>query len=1022
LALGKDGIIRKVVDKNMDTGNRFSILKECMAPSTPTSKRKDGTVMESWENPILNAAQYSSYGFDKENVKPKKVKAPGLNPVNKTIDPKEALSLGWHVKGSGPAGDRYNSSPLPKVSDIGLTSVDPDRNSKVESSKGTSGNQAGPGGLRQGNLGLQGTRPLIHQRVISDHVTSEYAKKTQKGGDRNPRAQSTLHKVEEAPTTVDAKKEIGLGKIGFRVARQKRDNQLPSNRREMMIQAMLETLDNGIQKMTKALIDSGSQDNVISKEYVQQQGFTLKKLEYEILPKNADGTINEQGPITHSVDLRMKIGSHSEVITFYVVGLTRKASIFLGHTWLKKHNPEIDWTRNKIKFSRCPNECLVKRSMTWITNKSKETPEEGDTVLLIDMQPAMEVRGIEIRAKFTQAQELAEAENQKKEKMTEEKIPEQYREFVKVFAKESFDALPDQKPWDHAIELKPGSKAVDCKIYPLSSEENKKLDEFLDENLKSGRIQSSKSPMASAFFFVKKKDGSLRPVQDYRKLNEMTIKNRYPLPLISELIDKLKKAKYFTKLDIRWGYNNVRIKEGDEWKAAFRTNRGLFEPLVMFFGLTNSPAMFQNMMNDILKELIDEGKVLVYLDDILIFTKDLDEHRRLVKRVLAKLEEHKLFLKPEKCDFEKTEVEYLGVIISEDSVRMDPVKVKGIMEWPEPKNVKEVQSFLGFVNFYRKFVLGYSEVAKPLTALTGKKDWTWGDDQREAFKKLKDRIAQQVTLMMPNDEAPFILECDASDRAVGSILSQEVNGELRPVAFMSHALSETERNYEVHDRELLAIMIALDEWRHLLIGSKEPVKIWTDHLNLTYFHQPQKLNRRQARWVTELAEYNYTLHHRKGVLNRKADLLSRRAGHPGVEDDNKDVTLLKESHFRNIEFEKESPASEIMDKIKGCSKIDSSVLNALKKELPGWKKEEDVIYYKEKIYVPRDEELREEIIRLHHDTPMAGHSELFTPPVKLRWRTLTYFVVLRTVAQHKGGRGYPATLPELCCCLALPLF
>jgi hypothetical protein len=400
-------------------------------------------------------------------------------------------------------------------------------------------------------LGLQGTGLLIHQRVIGDPVTSKYAEKTQKGNDRSPRAQSTLHKVEEAPTKVDAKKEIGLGKIGLRVARQKRDNQLPSNRREMMVQVQLETLDTGIQKMTKALIDSGSQDNVISKEYVQQQGFTLKKLEYEILPRNADGTINEQGAVTHTLDLRMKIGSHSEVITFYVVGLTRKASIFLGHAWLKKHNPEIDWNHNRIKFSRCPEDCLVKKSMTWITNKSKETIEEGDTILLVDMQPALEVRGIDICAKFTQAQELAEAENQKKEKMTEEKILEQYREFVKVFAKESFDALPDRKPWDHAIKLKPGSKAVDCKIYPLSSEENKKLDEFLVENLKSGRIQLSKSPMASAFFFVKKKDGSLRPVQDYRKLNEMTIKNRYPLPLISELIDKLKKAKYFTKLDIR---------------------------------------------------------------------------------------------------------------------------------------------------------------------------------------------------------------------------------------------------------------------------------------------------------------------------------------------------------------------------------------------------------------------------------------------------------------------------------------
>jgi hypothetical protein len=184
----------------MDTGNRFSVLKECMAPSTPASKCKDRTVMASWENPIMHAAQYSSYGFDKENVKPKKVKAPGLNPVNKRIDPKEALLSGRHVKGSGPAGDRYNSSPPLKVSSSGLTSVDPDRTSKVES-KTTSGNEAGPGGLRRENnySGLQGTGLLTHQRVIGDPVTSKYAEKTQKGDDRSPRAQSTLHKVEEAP-------------------------------------------------------------------------------------------------------------------------------------------------------------------------------------------------------------------------------------------------------------------------------------------------------------------------------------------------------------------------------------------------------------------------------------------------------------------------------------------------------------------------------------------------------------------------------------------------------------------------------------------------------------------------------------------------------------------------------------------------------------------------------------------------------------------------------------------------------
>ena len=179
--------------------------------------------------------------------------------------------------------------------------------------------------------------------------------------------------------------------------------------------------------------------------------------------------------------------------------------------------------------------------------------------------------------------------------------PDRYlKQYSDVFSEEDFDKLPPRRPWDHCIEPSADFKPINCKIYALTRDEQQALDNFLEENLRSGRVRPSNSPMASPFFFIKKGDGSLRPVQDYRKLNDFTVKNRYPLPLIQELTDKLRGARYFTKLDIRWGYNNVRIKEGDEWKAAFRTNRGLFEPAVMFFGLCNSPATFQRMMNDIL--------------------------------------------------------------------------------------------------------------------------------------------------------------------------------------------------------------------------------------------------------------------------------------------------------------------------------------------------------------------------------------------------------------------------------------
>jgi len=248
-------------------------------------------------------------------------------------------------------------------------------------------------------------------------------------------------------------------------------------------------------------------------------------------------------------------------------------------------------------------------------------------------------------------------------------------EFQSVFAKEDFNILPEHCKWDHAIELTPRAEPKSSKVYPLSPLEQTELDAFLEENLHTGRIRPSKSPMAAPVFFIKKKDGSLRLVQDYHALNTITIKNKYPLSLISQLISQLRGAQYFTKLDIRWGFNNVRIKPGDEWKAAFRTNWSLFEPLIMFFGMTNSPATFQTIMNDVFRTVIAEGIVVVYLDDILIFTKTEEEHEQVVRRVLEILAEHKLFLHPEKCEFHQKQIEYLGLVILENKVAMDPVKV-----------------------------------------------------------------------------------------------------------------------------------------------------------------------------------------------------------------------------------------------------------------------------------------------------------------------------------------------------------
>jgi reverse transcriptase-like protein len=370
--------------------------------------------------------------------------------------------------------------------------------------------------------------------------------------------------------------------------------------------------------------------------------------------------------------------------------------------------------------------------------------------------------------------------------------------------------------------------------------------------------------MASPVFFIKKKDGSLRLVQNYRALNAIMVKNKYPLPLISELITQLRGAKYFTKLDVRWGFNNVRMKEGDEWKAAFRTNRGLFEPLVMFFGLTNSPATFQTMMNDIFRELIMEGVVVVYLDDILIFTETIEEHRAVTRWVMELLQKHKLFLKPDKCEFEKTTVEYLGVVISHNSVEMDPVKVAGVTDWLTPTNKKEVQSFLGFINFYRWFIQDFSHHAHPLFDLT-KNDvkWKWSEAEQSAFDLLKLVVSSAPILASPDNSRPFRIEADSSDSATGAVLSQQFpnDGKWHPVAFLSKSLSLVERNYEIHDKEMLAIIRAMEEWRHFLEGAEHQFEIWTDHKNLEYFMTAKKLNQRQARWSLFLARLDFLLHH-----------------------------------------------------------------------------------------------------------------------------------------------------------------
>ena len=390
---------------------------------------------------------------------------------------------------------------------------------------------------------------------------------------------------------------------------------------------------------------------------------------------------------------------------------------------------------------------------------------------------------------------------------TEKMVPRWFHKYLKVFEKKESEKMLTRKTWDHAIDLREGFVPKKGKIYPLSRVEREKVQEFMKDQLRKGYIRPSKSPQTSLVFFVLKKDGKKRMVQDYWYLNSWTVKNNYLLPLISDLIDSIGKKKVFTKMDLCWGYNNVRIKEEDKWKAAFSTPEGSFELMVMFFGLTNSPAIFQAMMNNLLRDLVVEKKVAVFIDDVMIATETEEGHDEIVEEVLRRLEENDFFVKPEKYVWKVREVGFLGVIIGEDGVRMEKEKVQRVIEWPVPKSVKDVQKCLGLANYYRRFVKDFAKIAKSLHEMMRKENkWSWGERQQKAFEELKERFMTELDL-----DKEMRVEADASDFATRGVLLMKCEDERwRPVAYISKSLNKAERNYEIHDKEMLAIIQCLE--------------------------------------------------------------------------------------------------------------------------------------------------------------------------------------------------------------------
>ncbi|KAJ9517709.1 hypothetical protein QJQ45_004021 [Haematococcus lacustris] len=396
------------------------------------------------------------------------------------------------------------------------------------------------------------------------------------------------------------------------------------------------------------------------------------------------------------------------------------------------------------------------------------------------------------------------------------------------------------------------------------NEMKKQVAELLAKKL----IEPSCSPYGAPVLFVEKRDGTLRMCVDYRALNKLTVRDRYPLPRIDDLFDKLQGKTIFNSLDLQSGYHQIRITPEDVPKTAFVTPEGQFQYKVLSFGLTNAPATFQRVMNRVFEKQLKEGFVLVYLDDILVMSSSPEEHAMHLKEVLQVMKDNQLYAKLSKCDFNRPELKFLGHIVGRQGIAVDPAKVQVIKEWPVPTSLKELQAFLGLANFFRRFIAGYSTIAAPLTHLTGEKvaastNWQQlGEPALRAFNALKQALCSTPVLALPDPNQPFEVWSDASLVGTGGVLLQ--GG--RVVAYTSHKFSPAQMKYTTGEQELMGIIRALQEWRCYLVGAVH-VTIVTDHNPLIYLKTQTNLYRRQARWMEFLARFNHHIEYKPGKGN-----------------------------------------------------------------------------------------------------------------------------------------------------------
>jgi transposase InsO family protein len=539
--------------------------------------------------------------------------------------------------------------------------------------------------------------------------------------------------------------------------------------------------------------------------------------------------------------------------------------------------------------------------------------------------------------------------------------------------------LPPQRPdFDHHIDIEEGAKPPNQPAYRESASNLDELKRQIDELLELKFIRLSNSPYASPVLFVKKHDGTWRMCIDYRALNKITIKNRYPLPHTDDLIDRLHSATHLTKLDLRSGYHQVRMADDSISKTAFITRYGLYEFLVMPFGLCNAPSTFMKLMNEVLRQLLDKC-VIVFIDDILVYSTSEEQHYKDVSAVFDILRENKLYIKLSKCDFFKSEVEFLGHVVGNGMIKMSSDKMNTIMKWPPLKTISDVRSFIGLCNYYRKFIKGFSQLAAPLTdLLKDGRDIIWSSTQQIAFDRLKMAVSSSPVLMLPDHTKPWILFTDASGYGVGGALCQNHGAGPQPVVFISHKLSKSQMHWPIHDKEMYAVVYCFKSCRWYL--QDRDVTVYTDHKSLEYFQTQKLLSPRQLRWNEFMASYAWKIVYRPGKYNNVADALSRR---PDLQNDNEQFHDVNHSNHFDIDainiiyicgITSVNIGNEFIDEVKHAYNDDDICKTLLERNgNHSYTVLNGMIYKGDRIYIPVFQGLKQKLLYEYHDAQAASH-------------------------------------------------